>query len=287
MKLMFVWAMDLLSNFRTHIALFSIAGGMIATIFFHSLSIAMVFLVLLLCVLLPLSSWGNVKTQSLSANSHAYGICSFNIEWNAAEHHNTLEYIKHCSTDILVLQEVTAPLKEIISQYKDRFPFQHGEGHSHVMVLSKHKLTFVKYLPWPGKFQQRAMHVICELEGRALHIIAIHLQVTRRWNELARRDQQIDTLNEYLKSIDGPIMLVGDFNAGTASRVLREIKRRTGFFDRESLLTYQATWPSRLGCLGIQLDHIFFNNEIVLAKSKLGPVLDSDHRPIYTRFKFL
>ena len=278
--------MDLLSNFRLHIAILSIVGGVIAATFFHSISFVMVFLVFLLYALFPLTSWVRVKPQRLSESNQSYSICSFNIEWNAAEHKNTLEYIKLSSSDILVLQEVTAALKATINQYTDNYPYQYGEGHSHVMVLSKHELKFVEYLPWPGKFQHRAIHVTCELAGHALHIIAIHMQVTRSWRELATRDQQIATLVNYLKNIEAPVIVVGDFNAGTASNVLREIEDVSGFCNRESLLNYRATWPARAGHLGIQLDHFFYKN-VELAKPEIGPVLDSDHRPICSKFSFL
>jgi len=286
MRLLFIWVIDLLSNFKLHIAIFSMVGGLAASLLLGTVYLSLLFLIPLLYALLPISAWKIKAQQTLNDNVRTYRVCSFNIEWNAREHKNSLEYIKNSLADILVLQEVPHSLTGTINQYKDTFPYQYGEGHSHVMVLSKHELEFVEYLPWPGKFQKRAVHVICKFDGQAVHIFAVHFQVTRSWRELSLRNEQIVTLLDHLNNVEGAIILAGDFNAGTASNVLRKIENGSGLISEASLLNYKPTWPSRAGMLGIQLDHFYHNDIIVLTDLELGPVLDSDHRPICSKFSF-
>ena len=156
-----------------------------------------------------------------------------------------------------------------------------------MMVLARHELEFIEYLPWPGKFQKRALHVICKLEGQSVHIFAIHFQVTRSWKQLSLRNEQIMTLLKHLNNVKGAILLVGDFNAGTASNVLRKIENDLGLTSETSLLNYKRTWPSKAGVLGIQLDHFYHNDIVVLTDLELGPMLDSDHRPICSKLSFL
>ncbi len=286
MKSIIDWLFDLVSNFRVHIVILSIIGMMLVAIIFKTLLAALIFFIPLFYALLPLHSWRLSKNILHSNNNNAFEICSFNIEWNATEHTQSLNFIKDSQADIVVLQEVPQSLTSTIAEYKTIFPSQLGEGHSHVMVLSKHPLQLVEYLPWPGKFQERALHVICNVNGMSLHIFAIHVQVTRSWKQISLRDQQINTLVEKLNEIDQPVLVIGDFNAATGSNLLRDIERRTQMRNSESLLNYNSTWPAKAGVLGIQLDHIFSNEQIKLSMPELGPTLDSDHRPISVKFSF-
>ena len=286
MKLIIYWLLDLLSNFRLHIAVLSLIGILLFAVVIDSALIAALFSIPFLFASLPVNSWWKCDNRAKNNFDEAYEVGSFNIEWNASEHTQSLEYIKNSQANILVLQEVTEPLKENISQYSEMFPYQLGEGHSHVMVLSKNELELIEYLPWPGKFQQRAMHVVCKLNSKPLHILAIHLQVTRSWREVALRNQQIDTLIEKLNEIKQPVLVVGDFNAGTGSNVLRQFENRSSMCSHENLFNYKRTWPSRAGILGLQLDHFYCDTQIIMSEPMIGPVLDSDHRPISMRFIF-
>ena len=287
MRLIIIWLFDLASNFRLHIAALSLTALVLEIIFIDIWVLKLLILFALLFSIFPLSSWIKSHEGILGTSGSMYKVESFNIEWNATEHENSLQYIKNSDADILVLQEVTQELKHKISDYSEKYPYQLGEGHSHVMVLSKFNLQLVEYLPWPGKYHKRAMHVICQLPEQVLHIIAIHLQVTRNWREIQIRNHQIDTLSDYVNNIKQALMVVGDFNAGTGSNVLRQIENTTALTSNESLLTYKRTWPAKAGICGIQLDHFYVNNKLTIDASSLGPILDSDHRPISTNLRNL
>ena len=253
MKDFCVWVQDTLSNFRAHIAIFSLLLVLLCVIFF---------------------------SNSARTGQQSFVVSSFNIQWNGENHENSLRYIKESKADILVLQEVTEALRSEINEYRSTFPHQLGSGHSHVMVLSKHELEFVSYLPWPGKFQNRAMHVKCNINGRCINIIGIHLQVTRTWNEIGIRDQQIATLIASVSKLTDPVAVVGDFNASVGSSVLRRIQHKTGLQSNTSLCKYLGTWPANSGLLAIQLDHCLVKAPLAVTDMALGPRLDSDHKPV-------
>lgn len=280
------WAMDIISNFRLHLAAISLLG-MLTGLLLLSILMTILFAVILLLVLFPMYSWKRQAWNQEHRVSQWYSISSFNIEWNAPEQARSLDYINESDADILVLQEVTDPVKQKIGKYTNHFPYRLGEGHSHVMVLSRYKCQLVEFLPWPGKFKQRAMHVICKLPEYDLHLFAIHLQVTRNWNEVVLRDQQLNVLIKAIREISQPVMLVGDFNAGTGSNVLRLIEQRLGLYSKVSLLDYKCSWPAGMGLLGLQIDHFYSSRDINMQHVELGPVLDSDHRPVSTRFGFV
>ncbi len=281
---MIKWAMDIISNFRLHLAVISLPAMLTGALVIKSSVITVFFAVIFLLVLFPICSWKRQTGHQQHRVSQWYSITSFNIEWNAPNQARSLAYINESDADILVLQEVTEPVKQKIGKQANRFPYQLGEGHSHVMVLSRYQCQLVEYLPWPGKFKQRAMHLICKLPEYDLHVFAIHLQVTRNWNEVLFRDQQLNVLINAIRGISQPVILVGDFNAATGSNVLRMIEQRLGLYSRASLLDYKCSWPVGMGFLGLQIDHFYSSRNINMQRVDLGPVLDSDHRPVTTKF---
>ena len=237
-------------------------------------------LITLMFAVLPLTSWLE-KRKLLSADtSRQFVITSFNIQREADNHVRSLAFIEQCLADVIVLQEVTAETNIVIKSFRDRFPYQYGEGHNHVMIISRYELQFIEYVKWPGKFAERALHVTCSIQDCLIHLFAIHMQNTLSWHEVERRNQQIDSLYNSVKNCKEAVMVIGDFNAATGSRVLRTIETKIDLKTSSTLLNYQPTWPAKAGILGVQLEHFFTSNDLIVLKQQLGPKLDSDHRPI-------
>ena len=279
------WIHELTSSFRLHAAIIFSFALVLNYLFLKSDIVYVACIIILLLIFLPsLKQPGKMK-QVKSGNS--LKMTSFNLQWNINSHDRSLQFIKNEEADIIVLQEVTSSSQKIIETFTEKFPYQYGEGHSHVMLLSKHKLNFVGYLPWPGKFQQRALHVTTTLNNQSVHIIALHMQVTRSWKELALRNNQIDCLTETLASISGPVIVIGDFNAGIGASSLNKIKTRSNLLGYGNFWHYHPTWPSSLGLLGIQLDHILTRGGFAVKSVRAGPKLESDHRPICAELIFV
>ena len=258
-----------------------IALAMLAMQYFaYTGFVYLVGIAIFLALLFPLSSWREHKFQVPLELITTLKITSFNIQWNIETHDQSLRYIKDDDADIVVLQEVTAETRNIIKKFNHEYPYQYGEGHSHVMVLSRHKIKFIEYLNWPGKFSERALHLVCEIHEQTIHIIAIHMQVTRTWRQIELRDSQINCLLETLNGIAAPVVVVGDFNAGVGSRALVKIQKHSELKGKGSLVNYRSSWPSKCKMLGVQLDHVMVTGELIVTDSKLGPALESDHRPI-------
>lgn len=279
LKLQWTWLIDLASNFRRHLLIISIvifSIGILST----QILLILTSLITLIFSAVPLTSWQKKRNSPSTDNSRQLVVTSFNIQWNADNHVRSLMYIEQCQADVIVLQEVTLETSIIINNFRDRFPYQYGEGHSHVMVISRYKLQFIEYIKWPGKFAKRALHVTCSIHGRLIHLFAVHLQVTRIWHEVAIRNQQIASLSNSIKNCNDAVMVVGDFNAAPGSRVLNTIEKEIGLKISSTLLSYRPTWPAKAGILGIQLDHFFVSSNLHVLSQQPGPCLDSDHRPI-------
>lgn len=279
LKLQWIWLIDIASNFRRHLL---IVGIIILTIGI-ALSIyifTIVAFIILIFAALPFKSWfAKERLLSVCTSKH-FVITSFNFQWDLDDHACSLAFIGKCKSDVVVLQEITAETKSVINSFKDHFPYQYGDGHSHVMVISRHELQLIEYIKWPGKFSERALHVTCNIQNHLIHLFAIHLQATRSWHEIELRNHQINLLLESTKNYKEAVMVIGDFNASTGSRVLRTIETKLNLKTSSTLLNYGPTWPAKAGLLGIKLDHFFVSNDLTVLRQQIGPKLDSDHRPV-------
>ena len=93
---------------------------------------------------------------------------------------------------------------------------------------------------------------------------------------LAWRNEQLAIAGDVLAEVDGPKIVVGDFNATPWSAGLRAFRSEnelSGFNTR-------ATWPIWLGFAGIPIDHAFVSRDLGILEIETGPDIGSDHRPI-------
>ena len=276
--LKFIWLYDIASNFRRHAFVFGIVVLLIGILFENGLIV--VALPILVFSIFPLSSWRyKTRLRAIQTNIQLV-VTTFNLEWNNSHHKRCLDFIKNSQSDIIVLQEVTLETEAVISSFKNIFPYQYGSGHSHVMVIAKYELEFINYLQWPGKFNQRALHLTLKLDEKLINLIAIHLQVTRSWREIALRNEQIENLSKAIMNMQGEVILVGDFNANIGSRVLDVIRHKLHLNHNNSLWKFKPTWPTKVGLFGLQLDHIFTSSKVLLLEQQVGPHLESDHKPL-------
>ena len=81
---------------------------------------------------------------------------------------------------------------------------------------------------------------------------------------------------DYLWLRDGPLVVVGDFNATPWSPALRT------FLDELDLngLNVAATWPVWFGFAGIPIDHALVSENLIITHIETGPNIGSDHRPV-------
>ncbi len=140
-------------------------------------------------------------------------------------------------------------------------------------------------------------------DGTPFHVVATHLNwpVQIRplrnnqlgWSEkiaamTARKQGEWADLATAMQSLDGPAVLVGDFNSTSWSYSLRNFARRVGLtrYSR-GLLTYPKLfyimgWRETPAILPI--DHLMASKDIRMHAVWRGNTTGSDHLPIYGRF---
>lgn len=94
--------------------------------------------------------------------------------------------------------------------------------------------------------------------------------------------QQLEALYEAVKYHDGPMIVAGDFNSWSESR----LELVDELIDRLSLSRLEYTVNNKTHIFGNAIDHVFYR-QLQLVSKQVWQVSSSDHNPISVTFKFL
>lgn len=110
------------------------------------------------------------------------------------------------------------------------------------------------------------------------------MHMTRPWPYQVQWEQirQGQELSAWAASVEGPLIVAGDFNSVSSARIGRLIQDEAGLVPSPG---WPGTWPTRLPALGgITIDQVYRSPELALVERRLGQSTGSDHRPVITRF---
>jgi endonuclease/exonuclease/phosphatase family metal-dependent hydrolase len=117
-----------------------------------------------------------------------------------------------------------------------------------------------------------------ELDGRSIQILNTHLQAYFMINASGNDyPEQKDIVLKEAMAVEGPMVLAGDFNSVPKENLLKD-------YEKAGLQTMQRdinTWKR----MPFVLDHIFYNNHLILKGGSVDEVSSSDHHVLVADFK--
>ena len=117
--------------------------------------------------------------------------------------------------------------------------------------------------------------------GGSLTIIGTHLHRPSRDPWLHER--QVAALAQFVRRIDGPLMLAGDLNTSPWSNAFRKLGPRPDSRPPAMLMPSWPAWP--LALPQVALDHIFVSPDLAVAAAGTGPAVGSDHLPVWAQLE--
>ena len=127
-----------------------------------------------------------------------------------------------------------------------------------------------------------------EIGGVQTHIVALHLARPWPFDDPNRQMRQANEIIEILGNLDGPMLILGDFNAPPWGRIIKRLE--SGFGARAYKPGFQSTWPAEIALgettipmpkrLGIPIDLVLVRGNIGIYDWQTAPALGSDHRAV-------
>lgn len=169
-----------------------------------------------------------------------------------------------------------------IEPYLDRlatvFPYRIGCDNSRTCDISLHsRFPFeegtIRNLPPAGSERFVTGRVL--IEGTPVTVVGTHL-TKPYFDTISQRELYV--ISQWMRQIEGPVVLAGDFNAAPWSSPIARLGREQQLIPGP---WPAATWPVRLGPLGVPIDNVFTRGSARLLTLEAGESFGSNHRPLW------
>ena len=184
--------------------------------------------------------------------------------------------------DVVALVEVNARWADALSPLRVRWPHVISEPREHsfgMMLLSRLPIleSQVLDLGSTGRVTLRAR--IATPDG-PLTLMVFHPPPPMGPGRSRRRNEEMRALAELVRAIDGPVLVVGDFNCTPWSPHFRDLVKDSGLRDTRKGFGIQPSWPSPVLPAMIPIDQALASDGLVVVDRRLGPRVGSDHLPL-------
>lgn len=288
------YALDLLQSFAMHALVgYLLLLGLFILIRAKQLAIGAggAGAVLLLC----LHSYIMPPTLPPAADGHAFTVAHFNVLASNRQYNPVIKQALASEADLLSFQEVAPHWADQLTQrLRDAYPYYHvvtdpwdTRG---MAVFSRYPLKNVQTHYWTkspnitGDIDLSGWIAPNEKLGDTLvHFVASHTLSPRSESRYRRRNEQIRHIADYLKSVEGPVLAIGDYNAVPWNRSIVAMKQEAQVFDSRQKFT--STYPARLRGGGLPIDYVFHSEDFTCLDFYAVPAEGSDHRGVVGRYR--
>jgi endonuclease/exonuclease/phosphatase (EEP) superfamily protein YafD len=254
-----------------------LAAGIAATLVVHA------GLGLAHCCEAPKEMSGPASFAS-QAPHHSLTVLNLNT-WRAHGDVGRIEqYLATAPADVVVLSELDGGRSPLITSLREIYPY-------HVECTSEPPCTLAVLSRLPLEASGSAR--IAEGEpsfvwarinaGQQGSTTIIGTQLNRPSGNPWRHEVQMRELAQFVRHIDGPLVLAGNLNTSPWSRSFRALRVATGLSPAGMLMPSWPAWPIALP--QVALDHIFVSPELAVSASGTGPAVGSDHLPVWAQLE--
>lgn len=281
------WPFSLLTEVWPYLLLLSI-GAWILQLAKPALRKRYVLLSLATLLLLlnsfPVLSWYGLPQRPQPSGS--IRVMTYNLWIHNDNYAAIQESIQKENPDILLLTEVSS---EAMSVLKDRlaYPYSYRTTGGNNALFSRYSILEVTSDLLGVSVKGRTYNLVAHLdiEEQPVTLIGVHPPIPVLSNYFYVRNRQLDALAKYIHTLEGQVIVLGDFNTTPWSPCLRRFERSAKVENAGRGRGIYATWhyhsnlPKRL--LKVPIDHIEIRGFKVI-HTWAGDAGNSDHRPVIT-----
>jgi len=293
------WVFDGLTHFRAQYAVFGLllAAGLGAL---RSLRATVVAAVALVIALAHGWIWWDVPAAprtKLCAGQELSAI-GFNLKWSNPRPDAAVAALRKFAPDLLAVSENTTEWKRRLEALRDELPYHSSDPAESAANPALYSRLFVvdAETVWPFAAEANSssivlrraattysydfVHVHLE-DGRQLAVFAVHAPGPGSRREQGLRNRYLAHLAAAVAKIDGPVVVLGDFNTSPWSPAYRDLVTAGGLTSASG--GHIATWPVWFAPFRVPIDHILVRGPVTVLDATRGPDLGSDHFPVLAR----
>lgn len=243
-----------------------------------------VALVALLLTGAQVAPYFGVSASAAAMNGTRLRIMEVNVLTANRNHDAFLEMVRAEQPDVIAVLEISAAWVEVLRELSDLYPHkwvEPQEDNFGIGLLCKLPLMNAEVLDFEGV---PAIRAEVEVEGRVVHVFAVHTLPPVRSQYASIRNRQLEHLPELVKDAEEPVIVVGDFNAAMWSPHFRSLCRDSGLNDARAGRGIVPTWPAQFAPVMIPIDHCLHSDSLEVNGLRSGTAFGSDHLPLIIDF---
>jgi hypothetical protein len=168
-----------------------------------------------------------------------------------------------------------------------RYPIRRGESFGHDILPGKGNAQRYELDTPAGVVSFFNIHITSPRPG-------LQTVVDHEWSKvpaavtvnMETRSRESDMISKRAAEIDGPLIVAGDFNLPEDSAIYRRDWSRYTDSHEAAGFGFGYTWHTqRFGAL--RIDHILCNGYWRCLRSRVGPDVGSDHRPVVADLEWI
>lgn len=237
---------------------------------------------LIFSILLPHMSFSGIEIKK-SENGIRLG--QFNVLRFNRDYQSTIEEAIKSGSDFINFQEVDARWATYLQEgLKEKYPYYKivsQESCYGIAVFSKFPLSglevdFVQGIPMLKR--------IINSDKGILNFISVHTKAPTRYSFFQLRNEQINYVSRCLKKMEGPKVVIGDFNSVPWDDQIKGLVKDSNI--RDSRKSLASTFPHNLPSIfKIPIDFIFHSEDLECLNFKVVNGHSSDHNGIVGDFE--
>lgn len=279
--------------------------------------IVTVFAFINLYLVVPFDAEVHAKAPSTYRESKQFRALLINVNHGNQSYEKVREFIRLTDADFVVLLEVNEQWLEELQPIKATYPYSKIYFHIHVhaegqilfrstgnfpnsfpgskdrrrLPLKDYGIGLISRIPFEdavikiiGNMGNPSVTARFNIDGQRFTLIGTHPDSPVSQARAKNRNQQISALSQYVSSLRGSVILLGDLNASPWSPYFRDLLAKSGLRDTRAGYGLQPTWPVGFPPFWIPIDHCLVSPNVIVHNRTIGPDIGSDHYPVLVDF---
>ena len=207
-----------------------------------------------------------------------FRMLSFNLlQSNMGSGRELATFIENSGADVVLLMEA-GPIKPFAAEIAETYPYRTActrQGACDVFVLSKTPLIDPQVSSMSRVWDNRLVVTSTIIGGQTINIVGAHM-TKPYFDEVSEGEAFV--MGGVISRSDGPLVLAGDFNSAAWSYNIDRLARAQKLIPPPY---YPASWPVRLGPLGVPIDNMWTRGPLFISSIYALPdAMGSNHRGI-------
>lgn len=251
----------------------------------------------LLIVLVEIAPWYIPQTGIASNHPAKLRVLSSNVNVENQKYSQVLSFVRREKPDIAVFMEIHQDWVKELDTLKNILPYSIVKANPYnlgIAVYSKRPLEKAS-IAFFGTTQNPSIVGKLNINGETISLVVAHPPPPIKSALFTARNQQLEEIGKYIKSLSTQVIVMGDLNITMWSPYYKQFMSQTGLKNSRQGFGIVPTWPvktnyppySKMPILftrlfSIPIDHCLISPDIKVAKTRAGSSVGSDHRPLIT-----